>query len=243
MRKFLSMLLVLTLMFALAVPAFAAESHTLSGSNVYGTEAGDTALPSSSGLDINVCGKLTRGDNAWGGAIYKVQVSWNVTPVTGSYVNTYVWTPGSFDTQGSTPRYCYVNNALTSATNAGNVTITIKNRSNDYITGTLKYVSEKSGDNNYTTFKVNNAGTDTVAILVQSASQSITVPTDGRADVVGAETSQVITGKVELEDAGINYLGTSTAQSNDCNLLGKFTVTLTKGSDGVYNQTYTQGGT
>lgn len=201
MRKFLSMLLVLTLMFALAVPAFAAD-HT--GSKTFVNE--DTSTSGEEKWGSNTTGgnqvtfdahaKLSQGTTSWGGRVYKVKITWTANDVT-----------------------------VDTGANNGKVTVTITNRSNDEITATLAYVSETVGMNQPSS-SIDLSGQQLIK-KITSASDG-TGESGILTNLIGAEKSDTFTANVSLTDAGNSDLSVNT-NNGQCVKIGTFTVTIKAG--------------
>lgn len=223
MRKFLSMLLVLTLMFALAVPAFAdAPSHP----NAHTAKTTGPAWDNGASDTFDAYAQVTRSSATLENVtkVYKVQIEWSVGEVTGTYTNAYEWVPEDFAAQSPTAPH-YKQTGTTVVPVAGNVNVTVKNRSNDKVNATLTFESVKDGENAVSAFTYTNN-----KIEVENAAVSCT--DDGTdAGLTGIEKSNSITGTVNLTTEGKAWteFGT-TANYEKCVMIGTFTVTVAAGA-------------
>lgn len=213
MRKFLSMLLVLTLMFALAVPAFADHAHN--GSKVFD----QNALPDSTWSDEkNECtfdagANLTPTGSVGATKVYKVKIEWSCAEITGNVQSTYKWVTEDFaESDAKAPHYEVVTSKVVGETAGGEVTITIKNRSNNAVNADVAYVAvEDSSD---------FTPTEGRSVHVPDASSNCNVH-----NLDGAETMGEISGTVTLKDEdGVVWNGLG---KGGCTTIGTFTVTIT----------------
>lgn len=132
MKKFLSMLLALTLMFALAVPAFAAADTD-----------GSDAMPHQK--TINVYADLDLGDPEIGDTVYYTEITWDIESFkTDKFTPKYVWMPNGVSEQDTTPQYVYGWTAedlkdIGWSNTEANFSLTLTNRSNAEVGTTVRY--------------------------------------------------------------------------------------------------------
>lgn len=236
MRKFLSMLLVLTLMFALAVPAFAAShdpDHALSGSTTFASTAGagETAWSDNNTVAIPVYAKLSKGDAIWGDKVYKVKIEWSATEIAHTYSNSYVW-----NADLTTPAYVRQGNTFSGSAPAGNLTVTVTNVSNAAVTAKLTETVVK--DNEKALVTVTKAPAE-VTGAVQSVNNGVvtiksadtvtrdTADTSGGDALKGAvqTVENALTATYTLTTDGLNYIAGSYNQGK-CVKVCEFTVTI-----------------
>ena len=119
MKKTLSILLSIVLMFALAIPVFAAEETSV------------TDLPANPAPNHDVTATYTPGQNVSGGTVYHVTVAWDIqSDLTYTQGNTtYTWNTDSTKYEKGEP-------AEDKWSGKATVTITVTNRSNAAITAT-----------------------------------------------------------------------------------------------------------
>lgn len=224
MRKFLSMLLVLTLMFALAVPAFAehdSTNHEETGSKTYVSGQGENTWNANSGSSdtFDVYAKITRGTPNWGAAVYKIGIEWSAADVTEEFRNQYVWTPN--DTGGTYTLQARNNNSNEVTVAPGTVSVTVNNHSNDHINAVLGYVDDKNATGAYSKFTL------TSGELTRTLETSSLNVAEGTTDTLsGTKTTTTFAGNVTLTDTGIKSLGVN-ANKGSCVKLGTFTLALT----------------
>lgn len=132
MRKFLSMLLVLTLMFALAVPAFAAADTD-----------GSDAMPHQKTIDVYA--ELDLGEPEIGDTVYYTEITWDIGSFkTDKFTPKYVWMPNGVSEQDTTPQYVYGWTAedlqdIGWSNTEADFSLTLTNRSNAQVDATVRY--------------------------------------------------------------------------------------------------------
>lgn len=213
MRKFLSMLLVLTLMFALAVPAFADCVNPHNGYKVLDQSEACSNEENKCTFDAHA-NLEPQGDLEHETKVHKVKIEWSCTEITGTVKSTYTWVTEDFTEGAAAPHYEVATSTLMSTLTGGDVTITIKNRSNNAVNAGVAY--EAVGNSSNVTYT-----DDCRSVRVDNASSGCNVHS-----LNGEEKTGTISGKVTLIQGQGGEVWNGLGKGG-CTKIGTFTVTIT----------------
>lgn len=183
MKKILSMILALTMIFSLSITAFAAENEAT------------TDLKNTYNNDITVGASYTAGSTTNASTIYSVKVTWTViNPGYTAGNTTYSWIPTDLK---------YKSETKDSGWTDGSVSINVSNSSNAAITATVTYNDTTSDELTSSVAWADSGSTATVgsaavnsdgAALEQTSTETGTVQTaifSGTVSVSGTITEAV----------------------------------------------------
>ena len=219
MKKFLSLLLALTMMLSLSITAFAADTSPKTVASV--TEGSNTA-------SFDVTGTVTVNEEAYADVVYSVLVEWTVAPLALVVNKTqpYTWDPATLryvpGTADSDPDSFEAQDV--------EVTITLTNSSNAAVNYTVAYAdnatdglttSEAAAADNVATGKLANADITAAASALTEGDYDYAIDTE-KVESTGEAKTASYAGTVSLTDLG----ETSAIENGSTLTLGTYTVTL-----------------
>lgn len=196
MKKILSMILALTMIFSLSITAFAADEDS-------------TTLGSAYSKDITVGASYTEGETTNATTIYSVKVTWAVTnPSYAAGDTTYSWNTTDLKYESSTEAATWTN---------GSVSINVSNSSNAAITATVTYNDTTSDE---LTSSVAWADSKSTATVGSAAVNSDGVALEQTSTETGTVQTAIFSGTVSVSGTiteAVDSVGTVTVSLTKAN--------------------------